>query len=273
VRPADHGIDGDAAAADAPAMRGLLDRLYQALDGWPALQVLLAHASRAERATLAVLAGAALLLAAFVALADEVMEGETRTFDTRLMLALRAPGNPSDPIGPQWFEEMMRDFTALGSTGVLTVMALAVVGFLAFTRKRHAALLVVVSVAGGTLLSTLMKIGFARPRPDLVPHETVVSTASFPSGHSMMSAVVYLTLGVLLARTQASQPVKLYIIAVAVAVAVLVGVSRVYLGVHWPSDVLAGWALGSAWALACWLAMLWLQERGTVEEANGAEPQ
>lgn len=252
-------------------MRGPLDRLHRALEGWPALQSLLTHASRAERATLAVLAAAAVLLAAFVAIADEVVEGETRAFDTRIMLALRSADNPADPIGPTWFEEMMRDFTALGSTGVLTVMTLAVVGFLAITRKRHAALLIVFSVAGGTLLSTLMKIGFARPRPDLVPHETIVSSASFPSGHSMMSAVVYLTLGVLLARTQASQRVRLYVIGVAGALAVLVGVSRVYLGVHWPTDVLAGWALGSAWALGCWLVMLWLQQHGRVEEANGGE--
>ena len=262
-------VDGADGHDDAQPMRGLLERLETRLDRWPAAKALLGHASRAERATLLTIAAVAVLLAAFGFIADEVVEGETRAFDTRLMLALRTAGNPSDPVGPVWFEEMMRDFTALGSTGVLTVMTLAVVGFLAFTRKRHAALLVAVSVAGGTLLSTLMKIGFARPRPDLVPHETIVSSASFPSGHSMMSAVVYLTLGVLLARTQASQRVKLYILAVAAALAVLVGVSRVYLGVHWPTDVLAGWSLGAAWALGCWLAMLWLQEHGQVEEEDG----
>lgn len=253
-------------------MRDLIDRLEPWLARFPALQRLLGHASRAERTTLLAVTAAALLLAAFAKIAEEVSEGDTRGFDTRLMLALRTPGNPADPIGPVWLEEMMRDFTALGSTGVLAVMTLAVIGFLVFTLKRHAAALVAVSVAGGTLLSSLMKFGFARPRPDLVPHETIVSTASFPSGHSMMSAVVYLTLGVLLARTQAAPRVKLYVLGVALALTVLVGVSRVYLGVHWPTDVLAGWALGAAWALCCWLAALWLQSRGRVEEPNGDEP-
>ena len=181
-------------------------------------------------------------------------------------MALRTPGNLADPIGPKWLEEMMRDFTALGSTGVLTVMVLAIAGFLAMTRKGHAALLVLVSVGGGVLISQTMKWAYARPRPDLVPHGAEVFTASFPSGHSMMSAVVYLTLGALLARTQPDRAVKAYILAMAVLLTVLVGVSRVYLGVHWPTDVLAGWALGGLWALICLAVMQWLQARGQVED-------
>jgi undecaprenyl-diphosphatase len=114
-----------------------------------------------------------------------------------------------------------------------------------------------------------MKWAYARPRPELVPHGAEVYTASFPSGHSMMSAVVYLTLGALLARTQSSQGAKIYILSVAVILTVLVGTSRVYLGVHWPTDVLAGWALGGLWALICWLAMLWLQASGQVEDEAG----
>jgi undecaprenyl-diphosphatase len=254
-------------------MRDLIDRLEPWLARVPALKALLGRASRAERTTLVAVTAAAGLVALFAKIAEEVVEGDTRGFDERLMLALRASGNPADPIGPVWLEEMMRDFTALGSTGVLAVMTLAVIGFLVFTQKRHAAALVAVSVAGGTLISSLMKFGFARPRPDLVPHETIVSTASFPSGHSMMSAVVYLTLGVLLARTQAAPRVKIYVLAVAFALTLLVGVSRVYLGVHWPTDVLAGWALGAAWALYCWLAALWLQTRGRIEEPNGEPHQ
>jgi undecaprenyl-diphosphatase len=160
---------------------------------------------------------------------------------------------------------MMRDFTAMGSTGVLTLMVLTIAGFLAMTRKGHAALFVLASVIGGVLISQSIKWAYARPRPELVPHGAEVYTASFPSGHSMMAAVVYLTLGVLLARTQADRIVKIYIVAVAVIVTVLVGTSRVYLGVHWPTDVLAGWALGAAWALLCWLVMTWLQTRGQVE--------
>jgi undecaprenyl-diphosphatase len=139
------------------------------------------------------------------------------------------------------------------------------------TRKGYAALFVLGSVAGGVLISQAMKWAYARPRPDLVPHGTEVFTASFPSGHSMMSAVVYLTLGALLARTQSERRVKTYVLAVAVLLTVLVGASRVYLGVHWPTDVLAGWALGGMWALICLLVMGWLQARGKVEDASAGD--
>jgi undecaprenyl-diphosphatase len=163
---------------------------------------------------------------------------------------------------------MMRDFTALGSTGVLTLMVLTIAGFLVMTRKEHAALFVLVSVAGGVLIGQTLKWAYARPRPDLVPHGAEVFTSSFPSGHSMMAAVTYLTLGALLARTQAGRRVKTYVLVVAVLLTMLVGVSRVYLGVHWPTDVLAGWALGGTWALICLLIMGWLQTRGKVEDAS-----
>lgn len=229
------------------------------------MAALVARVNRAERMTLIGVIAAGVMLLAFAALANAVGQGSTRAFDEWLLLALRTPGNLADPIGPKWLEEMMRDFTAMGSTGVLTLMVLAIAGFLAMTRKTHAALFVLASVAGGVAISQAMKWAFGRPRPELVPHGAEVYTASFPSGHSMMSAIVYLTLGALLARTQSGQRVKVYILSIAVVLTVLVGVSRVYLGVHWPTDVLAGWALGGVWALACWLAMLWLQERGQVE--------
>jgi undecaprenyl-diphosphatase len=229
-------------------------------------RALIAHVSRIERVTLVGIILAAAALFAFAKLADEVSEGGTRVFDERVLLALRTPGNLADPIGPRWIEEMMRDFTALGSTGVLALMVLAVGGFLAMTRKAYAALAVLVAIVSGVLLSQTMKWAYARPRPELVPHGAEVYTASFPSGHAMMSAIVYLTLGALLARTQSGQAVKAYVLSVAVILTVLVGASRVYLGVHWPTDVLAGWALGGLWALACWLVMLWLQARGQVED-------
>jgi undecaprenyl-diphosphatase len=209
---------------------------------------------------------AAGLLFAFAKLANAVGRGSTHAFDEWLIVALRTPGDLADPIGPAWLEEMMRDCTGMGSTGVLTVMVLAIAGFLAMTRKGLAALFVLASVAGGVLISQTMKWAYARPRPDLVPHGAEVFTASFPSGHSMMSAVVYLTLGALLARTQPDRAVKAYILAVAVLLTVLVGVSRVYLGVHWPTDVLAGWVLGGLWALVCLMVMQWLQARGRVED-------
>lgn len=238
------------------------------------LSPLIARVSRVERTTLSLVilfAGAAYL---FAGAADAIVGGKTRAFDERILLALRTPGDLSNPIGPIWFEEMMRDFTAIGSTGVLTLMVLAVAGFLVMTRKGHAAVAVLVAVVGGVLVSQTMKWAYARPRPELVPHGAEVYTASFPSGHAMMSAIVYLTLGALLARTQSSPAVKAYVMSVAVILTVLVGTSRVYLGVHWPTDVLAGWVLGAVWALGCWFVMVWLQGRGQVEtESHAAEPE
>lgn len=201
----------------------------------------------------------------FIELADEVVEGSTHALDRALLLAMRSEADPADPLGPAWLEEMMRDFTALGGVGVLTLLTAGAVGYLVLTDKRRAALAVALSVAGGILLSTLIKMGFDRPRPDLVSHGSHVYTASFPSGHSMMAAVVYLTLGALLARVRPHKRVKAYILSCAVVLTVLVGISRVYLGVHWPTDVLAGWAVGAAWALLCWMITVWLQSRGTVE--------
>lgn len=206
---------------------------------------------------------------AFLELADEVMEGKTLGIDERLLLSLRNPLDHSDPLGPEWLEEMARDFTSLGSTGVLTLIVLAVLGYLLLSRRFRAALFTLVAVPGGMLLSAMLKLGFDRPRPDLVPHETVVYTASFPSGHSMMSAVTYLTLAALLGRLHPQPQLKSYFLIVAAFLALLTGVSRVYLGVHWPTDVLAGWAAGAAWAALCWLIAGWLQRRGMVEPGEG----
>jgi undecaprenyl-diphosphatase len=204
----------------------------------------------------------------FISIAGEVMEGETSAWDRRLLLALRNAADPAMPWGPPWVQEMARDFTALGGVAVLSLMTLAVIGYLVLSGKRYAALAVFVAVAGGLILSTLLKLAFQRARPDLVPHGAFVYTASFPSGHSMMAAITYLTLGALLARVEASIRMKIYLLSVAVILTVLVGVSRVYLGVHWPTDVAAGWAVGAAWALACSLVMRRLQRRGKVETSR-----
>ena len=215
------------------------------------------------------LLGAALWL--FIEIAGEVREGETAAWDRRLLLALRNAADPAMPWGPPWVQEMARDLTALGGVAVLSLMTFAVIGYLMLARKRHAAVAVFVAVAGGLILSTLLKLGFDRARPDLVPHGSFVSSASFPSGHSMMAAVTYLTLGALLARVEASVRIKIYLLSVAVVLTLLVGVSRVYLGVHWPTDVAAGWTVGAAWALLCSLVMRRLQRRGKVEAASGTE--
>jgi len=230
------------------------------------LRALVAPVARVERVTLVALILAAGGLFVFAKLADEVMEGSTRHFDEWILLSLRTPGDLADPIGPRWFEEMVRDISALGGTAVLALMVLAVTLFLVMTRRRHAAVTVLLSVIGGVIVSQGAKLAFARPRPELVPHGAEDYTASFPSGHAMMAAVVYLTLGALLARTQPDRGVKAYTLVVVATLTILIGASRVYLGVHWPTDVLAGWALGGAWALACSLGMLWLQAHGEVED-------
>jgi undecaprenyl-diphosphatase len=225
-----------------------------------------------EFGLLAALAAVAGLLFAFVELVGDVAEGDTTAFDRAVLLALRNPADLSDPIGPWWLEVMFEDLTSLGGTSVLTLITLAALGYLLMDGKRAAALLVAVSVGGGTLLSTLLKLGFERPRPDLVAHHVDVFTASFPSGHAMLSAVTYLTLGALLARVQARRRHKIYLLALAAFMALLIGFSRIYLGVHWPTDVLAGWAAGAAWALLCWLVALWLQRRGQIEPAAETVP-
>jgi undecaprenyl-diphosphatase len=121
------------------------------------------------------------------------------------------------------------------------------------------------AVSSGVALNRLLKFSFARPRPDLVVPAVRVFTASFPSGHATMSAITYLTLGALLARTHSEIPVRIYFMTLAGMLTVLVGLSRIYLGVHYPTDVLAGWCIGTAWAMGCWVLMTWLQRGGQVE--------
>jgi len=211
------------------------------------------------------------LLLIFIFIAQDVFEGETASFDRAAILAFRSAGNISQSVGPPWVEEAVRDVTALGSIIVVIILSGAVLGYLLMLGKRGPALLLLMSVAGGTALNDLLKYVFARPRPDLVLPTTQVFTSSFPSGHAAVSAVVYLTLGALLARDAPSVAGKIYVMAVAILIVFLVGVSRVFLGVHYPTDVLAGWCIGSAWALTCWLAANRLQNR-RVMESDGKRP-
>jgi undecaprenyl-diphosphatase len=207
----------------------------------------------------------------FIELADEVREGQTQRFDEWAVRALRDNDNPDNPIGPRWLEEAARDLTGLGGVTVLALVTLAVTGHLLLAGKRHAVVFLIIAVVGGLVLSTVLKHLFDRARPDLVKHLSHVYTSSFPSGHSMLSAVVYLTLGSLLMRLAPKRRLKLFYLGVAMTLTFLVGVSRVYMGVHWPTDVLAGWTAGLVWALICWLAARALQRRGAVEEADDAD--
>ncbi len=215
---------------------------------------------------LVVLFAFAMCIWGLIQLADSVFEGETHAFDRYVVLMLRDPADLSDPLGAVWIEELGRDVSALGGFGVLTFLVLASAGFLWLSDQRRSAGFLLLSVTTGIAFSQTLKSFFDRPRPDIVSHEAAVYTASFPSGHSMMAAIVYLTLGVLLARTLDSKVAQGYVISLAIIVVIAVGISRIYLGLHWPTDVLAGWILGASWALLCGVLARWLGRRGNIED-------
>lgn len=201
----------------------------------------------------------------FLKLASEVAEGDTAAFDRWVLQALRSPADSALPIGPDWLRRTMVDITALGGTPILTLLVIAVAGYLVAARKAATAVFVVAAVSGGGLASTLLKLIFARARPDIVGQLVEVHSASFPSGHALNSAVTYLTMGALLARTESARSLRIYLMAVAASLTLVIGFSRVYLGVHWPSDVLAGWCFGAAWAVLCSLVARWLQRQRAIE--------
>jgi undecaprenyl-diphosphatase len=216
----------------------------------------IAEVRRAEPRLLMPFFVVATLLLAFGFIAAAVMAGASLKFDRYVMFVFRSSANNfSAPVGPPWVQEMARDVTALGSFSVLGLLLVAVVGYLLLVRKREQALLFLVAVLGGVAVNSLLKVAFGRPRQDLFAPAARVFTASFPSDHAALSAIAYMTLAALLARTVASRAARIYLIAVAITLVILIGASRVYLGVHYPSDILAGWCVGSAWALACWTIM------------------
>ena len=212
------------------------------------------HLLSLERALLVTLLLIGAALFGFFKLASEVLEGDTMAFDRAFLLAFRSTADPAVPVGPSWLAEAMTDVTAFGSVTGLVLVAAGAIGYLLISRQMRTALFVLAATGGGAAFGKLLKLAYARPRPTLVPHLVDVASASFPSGHATDSAIVYLTLGALLARTVPEPGIRIYIISVAILLALLIGISRVYLGVHWPSDVVAGWTIGSAWALACSLA-------------------
>lgn len=191
---------------------------------------------------------------AFLSIADEVAEGETRQLDMAVLEALRVPGQPQGLIGPDWLHEMAMDITALGSLAVLSLLILLAFGVLACLRRWSEGVLLLVGAGGGLAISQGLKALFGRERPALDYRAVEAVNASFPSGHAMLSAVVFLTLGALAARFAQRKRLKALALGAAVLLSLLVGLSRIYLGVHWASDVLAGWSVGAAWAMTCWLA-------------------
>jgi undecaprenyl-diphosphatase len=195
-----------------------------------------------------------LLLWGFLALGSEVMEGDTRALDTKILVALRSKDDPSRPIGPAWVETALFDLTALGGPTVLGLVVFSVAGFLYLEARYRAALIVLVTAVSAAMADFAAKAFYLRPRPTVVPHLRDVASTSFPSGHAMDSAIIYLTLGAMLMRLAKGRVTKLYCIGMAIFVTVLVGVSRVFLGVHYPTDVIGGWIFGFFWASLCWLA-------------------
>jgi undecaprenyl-diphosphatase len=197
----------------------------------------------------------------FAEIASAMTAGNTHELDRSVLLLMRTAGDVTDPIGPGWAEEIGRDITALGGNVVLTLLTLVVMGYLLLCQRRRLAVVVLIASLGALGVNTLLKNSYQRDRPDLVPHGAEVYTASFPSGHSMVAAATYLTLGALLASAVRRRRLKVYALSVALTLTLLVGASRVYLGVHWPTDVLAGWTAGAGWALLCWLLAQWWQRR------------
>lgn len=218
-----------------------------------------------DRRLLLLALGIVVSLWLFGVLTGFVVTGRTQTFDEQMLLALRRAEDPAVPIGPRWGRVIATEITALGSVPVLITIIAAVAGYLALERRFAMAGAVLLASFGGMILNALLKDLFRRPRPTVVPALATVDSSSFPSGHAMTAAVVYLTLGALLARTTTRRRLRLYYVGLALAVSAVVGATRLYLGVHYPTDVLAGLAAGVLWALACELVVHRMQRRGVVE--------
>src|SRR5258705_8102335 len=227
---------------------------------------------RRELTLLVIGVGVCLLLWGFLALASEVMEGDTKALDTRILVALRKSDAPPRPIGPSWVETSLLDLTAMGGPTVLGLVVVSVVGFLLLQARYRTAVVVLATAASGEIANYAMKNLFLRPRPDVVPHLRDVTSSSFPSGHAMESAIIYLTLGAMLMRLAERPITKIYCIGMAIFLTLIVGISRVYLGVHYPTDVAAGWMFGFFWASLSWIvAKRYESETGVAEEKHKAE--
>ncbi len=190
----------------------------------------------------------------FLKIWSEVAEGDARAIDAAILLALRVPGHPNIPIGPVWLKQGMIELSGLGGFTFLSLLIVTACGYLLIKGARARALLLATATLSGGGAVLALKGLFGRPRPDLVDHLVPAQFMSFPSGHAANAAIVYLTIAALAIDVESSLRARTYILSVAMALTILIGLSRLYLGVHWPSDVAAGWALGAAWALSWRLA-------------------
>lgn len=234
----------------------------------PPLGVRVLTLARTEAAAL----GAFLVVAAggllFLELAEEMAEQGDRGLDHQVLEALREPGQAGNPIGPWWVEEAAADLTALGGISVLSLFTLLAVSYLLLQRHRGAALRLVLGLIGAVALSEGLKSVFERERPPVAYQAVETLNASFPSGHALLATVFYLSLGTLVAQGLTRRRDKAWVLGAAVLLALTVGLTRVYLGAHWLSDVLAGWCVGAAWAMSLWLAAWALERYGRHREAR-----
>ncbi|AQR60352.1 phosphoesterase [Brevundimonas sp. LM2] len=231
--------------------------------------------ARTEFIALSALLVIGLGVSIFADLAEDMREGDGHAFDQWVLTSLRQGGDPSDAWGPWWLSTAANDLTALGGISVLGLFATIAVIFLVIQRKRLSAVLLVLGLLGGVALSEGLKAKFERARPPEAFQAVETINASFPSGHALLSTVFYLSLAVMLARAFPSRRLKAYVIGAGVLIAVLVGLTRIYLGAHWATDVFAGWSVGAAWAMALWLVSYAVERRQIVHHAtlvDEAEP-
>lgn len=220
-----------------------------------------------EARPLWLLLGFSALMLLALKLASEVAEGDTLAFDRAILIAIRKATDGHAGLRDA-LRQFMMDVTTLGNNGLLTLIALLAVGFLVAAGKQRLGALLGVGIVVGSAASGLLKLAYDRARPDVVAHLVDVNNASFPSGHAMNSAVVYLTMAALLARGQKARAPRIYIIGVGIALTLMIGLSRLYLGVHWPTDVLVGWIFGASWAALLAYGGAQLQVLGSVEKAE-----
>ncbi|WP_425992016.1 phosphatase PAP2 family protein [Brevundimonas sp. TWP2-3-2] len=222
--------------------------------------------ARAEFAALGALAIVTLGIMTFVEIADDMTETDGQAFDQMVLHWMQPVAG--QPRGPWWLHEAAADITSLGGIAVLTLFAVVALGMLLILRKWLSALLLLIGLAGGVALSEGLKALFQRERPPAAFQAVETLNASFPSGHALLSTVFYLTVAVMMTRAFPRRRLKAYVLGVGMAFALMVGLTRVYLGAHWASDVMAGWCVGAAWAMALWLVSYAVERRQTRRHAR-----
>lgn len=204
---------------------------------------------------------AAIATWAFGEFAETVMAGQTQAFDDSVLRWMGAHHTSA-------FDSAMLEITSLG-TGIVVMMIVGVAAlFLALTRHRYSAALLLAATGGGGLLNLVLKHYFERPRPHIFTWGTHVVSSSFPSGHAMSAAVVYSTVAYLAARLQTRTWERALTLLSAVLVIIAISISRVYLGVHYPSDVAAGVIIGIGWSAFCMATLEGIQR---VAKRSGRE--